>query len=515
MIYVTLGTQKFQMDRLLQKLDLLIEKEIIKEQVIVQCVYHNYSPIHYKIESLIPKEKVDRFVQEASLVITHSGTGSLIKCNQYSKKTLIVPRLKKYKEHVDDHQCEIARVFQKKARASVVYEMDELEEYLKDPTKIMPLHLPLNNEDILKSIEANINNYLSMDCDGVVLVGSDLNDKGGITTVISNIYNTSLKDEFHMKFIPTYISNSTYQWILLYIISLFKILYFCLFEKNSIYHIHVSYKGSFYRKLIIVMLLKLFNKKVIMHFHGSESKIFYDNLSKGIKKGMRSLFFRNIDIAIVLSKSWKDYFSKFIDENKIEVLNNAVAIPEEENKDFEKLRILFLGRFGQRKGIYDLIDVLDDLSKNYNLDIEVALGGDGEIEKVNQLIQEKNLSNVKNLGWINSIDKIKLLKEANLFVLPSYNEGLPMAILEAMSYKCAVISTNVGGIPEVVKHNKNGFLIEAGDKESLKSYILSLEKEKNTLKSMGEYSYEIVKTYFSQDKMNNTLRKIYTQVRGD
>lgn len=515
MIYVTLGTQKFQMDRLLQKLDSLIEKQIINEQLIVQCVYHNYTPIHYTIVNLIPKEEVDKIVQEASLVITHSGTGSLIKCNQYGKKTLIVPRLKKYKEHVDDHQCEIARVFQKKAGASVVYEMDELEDYLKNTKKIMPLNLSLDNEEILESIEANINKYLGMNYERVVLVGSDLRDKGGITTVISNIYNTCLKDEFHMKFIPTYISSSTLQWILLYIISLFKILYSCLFGKNSVYHIHVSYKGSFYRKLIIIILLKLFNKKVIMHFHGSESKIFYDNLNKGIKKGMRNLFFHNIDVAIVLSQSWKEYFSKFIDQNKIVVLNNAVTIPEEESKDFEKLRILFLGRFGQRKGIYDLIDVLDDLSKNYNLNIEVILGGDGEIENVDCLIQEKNLTNVKNLGWINSIDKIKLLKKANLFVLPSYNEGLPMAILEAMSYKCAIISTNVGGIPEVVKPNKNGFLIEPGDKESLKSIILTLEKDKNILKSMGEYSYEIVRNNFSQDKMNDSLRKIYTQVRGD
>ena len=514
MIYVTLGTQKFQMDRLLKKLDKLIDENIIKEDLIVQCVTHDYKPCNFEIRNLITKDEVDKLVKNASIVITHSGTGSLIKCNEYKKKTIIIPRLKKYKEHVDDHQSEIAEVFKKKVNATVVYNIEELNKYISNSNLITTMDLKLDNKSLLSSIEEKLENYLIKSKNKVVLIGSSLEDKGGIATVINNVYKSDLRNEFEMKHIATYTSESVWKWISLYLLSLIKVVYFCIFkDEYSIFHIHVSYKGSFYRKFIIIYLLKLFNKKTVVHFHGSESEAFYKSLDKGFKEKVRKKFFDNIDILIVLSESWKKFFSNYTDVNKIKVVSNAVKLPiKVDEKTYSELKILFLGRFGKRKGIYDLLDVLKQIKDETLIDIEVYLGGDGEIDEVNKLIKTYELTNIKNLGWVNLERKLELLNWANLFVLPSYNEGLPMAVLEAMSYKCAIISSKVGGIPEVIKNGENGFLITAGNKNELQKSIIYFMQNKSELKKMGENSRNLIECKFSEEKMLFSLKNIYSEL---
>ena len=107
------------------------------------------------------------------------------------------------------------------------------------------------------------------------------------------------------------------------------------------------------------------------------------------------------------------------------------------------------------------------------------LGGDGEISRVKKIVNEKKLKKyIKVLGWIDKDKKEKYLRECSIFILPSYNEGMPMSIIEAMAYKNAVISTNVGGIPQVIDNNKNGILIEPGDKKQLYNSIEKLIKDK-------------------------------------
>ena len=126
-IFVTLGTQKFQFDRLLKKIDELIEEKYIKrEDIIVQCVYSEYQPKNFEMFSMKPQNEIENIMKNSDLVITHSGTGSIITSLKLKKKIIIVPRLKKYGEHVDDHQIELAEVFKEKVNIIVVNDMEQL-----------------------------------------------------------------------------------------------------------------------------------------------------------------------------------------------------------------------------------------------------------------------------------------------------------------------------------------------------------------------------------------------------
>lgn len=153
-IFVTLGTQKFQFDRLLKKLDELVKQgKIKKEDLIVQCVYNEYQPKNFEMFAMKPQNEIEEIMNSVDLVITHSGTGSIITALKLEKKIIIAPRLKKYGEHVDDHQEELADVFKEKVNAIVVDDMDKLEDAIEESKTHEFGKWKSNNKEMIQDID--------------------------------------------------------------------------------------------------------------------------------------------------------------------------------------------------------------------------------------------------------------------------------------------------------------------------------------------------------------------------
>ena len=131
MIFVAVGTQKFQLNRLLKQIDILIQNNIIKESVFAQIGHSDYCPKYYKFIDFLPKDEFDAMVDECNLLITHSGVGTIISGLNRNKKIIVYPRLAKYKEHIDDHQLEIAKAFSEMKYVILCKENDELEELIE------------------------------------------------------------------------------------------------------------------------------------------------------------------------------------------------------------------------------------------------------------------------------------------------------------------------------------------------------------------------------------------------
>jgi UDP-N-acetylglucosamine transferase subunit ALG13 len=108
MIFVILGTQKFQLNRLLKKLDKYVEEGKIKDDIVAQIGYSDYLPKRYKYVEFLDKKDFDTMIKKADIVIAHSGVGSIISALSLDKPVVVFPRLAKYKEHIDDHQLDIA-----------------------------------------------------------------------------------------------------------------------------------------------------------------------------------------------------------------------------------------------------------------------------------------------------------------------------------------------------------------------------------------------------------------------
>lgn len=126
MIFVTLGSQKFQFDRLLRKIDGMIEGGMITEPVFAQTGASTYTPKHFEAAAFMDREAFAEKMEQAALVITHAGTGAIVGAVKKGKKVIAVPRLAKYGEHVDDHQLQIVEQFTDMALLEPCWDVDGL-----------------------------------------------------------------------------------------------------------------------------------------------------------------------------------------------------------------------------------------------------------------------------------------------------------------------------------------------------------------------------------------------------
>lgn len=156
MIFVVLGTQKFQCNRLLKKIDELVGNGIIEEEVFAQKGYSDYKPEHYNTIDFLQKEEFESKIEECSLLITHSGVGTILAGINHRKPVIVFPRLKKYKEHVDDHQLEIAEAFQKKKLVLMCGEEDDMAKLI-EMSRVTRFGKYVSHRDYMIGI---INNYL-------------------------------------------------------------------------------------------------------------------------------------------------------------------------------------------------------------------------------------------------------------------------------------------------------------------------------------------------------------------
>lgn len=154
MIFITLGSQKFQFNRLLMAVDDLIKKGIITEDVFAQTGYSDYVPEHYKYKAFLNHDEFANMEAVADIVITHGGTGAIIGAVKKGKKVIAVPRLAKYGEHVDDHQIQLLKEFDKMGIILVCYDINHLEDTYKKIKTIELKPYISNQKKILKSIDS-------------------------------------------------------------------------------------------------------------------------------------------------------------------------------------------------------------------------------------------------------------------------------------------------------------------------------------------------------------------------
>ncbi len=153
MIFVTTGSQKFQFNRLLEKLDELVEKGVITEKMFAQTGYSDYKPKHYEYAQFMNRDEFAEKTAECDTFITHGGTGAIIGAVKQGKKVVAVPRLAKYGEHVDDHQVQLLTQFDDLNLITACYELDDLEKCLKELPDKHFNEYKSNTQTIISDIE--------------------------------------------------------------------------------------------------------------------------------------------------------------------------------------------------------------------------------------------------------------------------------------------------------------------------------------------------------------------------
>lgn len=348
---------------------------------------------------------------------------------------------------------------------------------------------------------------------------------GGISTLFETILQSELKNKFDLTFFESSISqkkSSTgdlrIQSILHSLKSIFLFSFTLIKQKSKIVHIATAHKGSFVKHGVMVIISKICARKVILAPHCSISALLPNNSPK-IWRNWVKFITNQSDYLLVLSKEWFK-FPNLISPNNLIYLPNAIntreylSIERINSKSSNSVNIVYLGHLSKEKGLLDMIEAIAILTQDKNLIFSVDLVGDSidhqEFEEIIQQINVKKITNNINL-WEAEFGhkKLERLKIADIFVLPSHHEGMPMTIIEAMSAGLPIVATSVGGIPDIVVNGKNGFLVPPNSPEKLSEAIKVLIQTPSLRFQMGRDNREKAKLSFDIENYIEKLGEVY------
>jgi len=343
----------------------------------------------------------------------------------------------------------------------------------------------------------------------VLMVSTDMNGKGGVASVVSTYVNGGLLKNYNIKFLVTHIEGSNINKIFNFICSLFTLSKFLISRKCRIFHLHTASRSSFLRKSLISWLGIAFGKKIMLHLHGGEFMQFYNDECGSLMKWYIRSTLNAANQVVVLSSQWKRNIKSIADKANITIIFNPVIVHNNRVDFTDKNILLFLGKIGEGKGFWDILNALS-LIKETHRNFILKYAGDGEVEKAKLLINDLGLeSYTEYIGWISGDKKQQILNQALIYLLPSYNEGLPMGILEAMASKVSVITSPVGGIPDVIDSGVNGLLVKPGDINALSQAIIKLLDSESLRVSLTNNAYQGVKLKFSVDVVIPQIEALY------
>jgi len=286
-----------------------------------------------------------------------------------------------------------------------------------------------------------------------------------------------------------------------------------LLRRIDLLHIHMAERGSVLRKLLILHLGRALGIPVILHLHGANFAEFCDGLPAWLRRVVIASMNR-ANAVVVLGSHWASYVERIgIDPGRIRIIRNAVPGPEASSaaRPGGRCRILFLGVIAERKGMPELIEALSR-EELRGLDWEIAIGGNGNTDPYLALVEQHGLSDrVRFLGWVDNPKARALLAETDIFVLPSRNEGLPMAILEAMAFGVPVVATPVGDIREAVEDGVTGVIVPVRDPQALAKALADLVRDPVLRRRLGDQALTRFHADFDIAAFNRRLAALYAE----
>jgi len=346
-----------------------------------------------------------------------------------------------------------------------------------------------------------------------LMIGTSPDTKGGISTVVKAYQDAGFLQKQNIIYITTHQDGTKSKKLYTALTSYYKYFVTLFCYDVNILHIHIASRASFWRKSLFIMIGRLFNKRIIFHLHGGEFKLFIENELHGLRKWFALKIINMADVIITLSESWEQWVLKTVNKPKVICIHNSIyPIPINKSMKRKSAQLLFLGKICAAKGALDLIQALTS-TKLKNINLRLVMGGDGDIDNAKQLVKKYQLEDkVEFIGWISGEQKDQLLQESSILILPSYNEGMPMSILEALSAGLPIISTTVGGIPQQVTNGVEGYLITPGDISLLSERIYQLLTDIKKQQEMSNACIKKFNTYFSIFSAIPKLENIYQEI---
>jgi glycosyltransferase involved in cell wall biosynthesis len=290
--------------------------------------------------------------------------------------------------------------------------------------------------------------------------------------------------------------------------SLVAMLRFPFTDRPDVVHVHTSHGLAFHRASWYVFVAKaVWRRPVVVHIHGSSFETF-SRRDSGLADAVQRRTFSYADAVIALSEHWREVLAERIDPSKLTVVPNAVD-PAEYAPEYgaRPARVVFVSNHIERKGIREFVAAVRRLE---DADLDVVVAGAGPLSGLaEELAAERDT--VEYRGYVSEAEKRRLISSATVYVLPTYAEGLPIALLEGMAGGNAVVTTDVGAIPEVLDE-ESGWMLEPGEVTGLADALDAVANAPEQAEAMGRHNRAIVEARYSWPVVVGRLVDLYRSV---
>lgn len=345
----------------------------------------------------------------------------------------------------------------------------------------------------------------------VLMIGPGTN--GGIAAVIEACLQPDFVSRWKIERLCSYEGPGLLTQLRVMAAAGIRLLGRLLARRLAIVHAHSASRGSFWRKSVLCALADLFGIPYVFHVHSGEFGVFYGSECGPAAKWWVRRTLRRAACVIALTEAWSKVLLAIEPRASVRVIGNPVPVPDAlpEERDSGRPEVLFLGRLREKKGVFDLVRAIPLVLKRVP-DAVFTLAGDGEMEAVRRLAVALGVSDAVRLpGWIKEAEKDAELSAARVLALPSYFEGLPVCVLEAMAAGVPVVATPVGGIPELLADGECGLLVPRGDVDALAEALVVALEDAGRRRRLRESAFRRVVNYYA---IQGVLRQLDAVYRG-
>ena len=319
----------------------------------------------------------------------------------------------------------------------------------------------------------------------VVMVGPGLQVRGGIS-MGQRLLIEALPNDVSINHIASMVEGSKWRKLRTFIRALLAVREHV--RGGEVVHILFASGASSRRKMIIARLAMRRGASVIMHARGGGYREYWQSMS-GAERRFTLNTLRRAHRPIVLGDGWRDFFvSVGVPGQRVITAPNPVVLPKQvpQRVAGDTVRFLYLGMIIRRKGTFDLLEAIARLPAELRSRVHVVMAGNGALAELRGSAAALGISgHVDIRDWVSPQERDQLLAAADAFVLPSYVEGMPNALLEAMAWSLPCICTPVGSVPEFVKHRVNGLIVRPGAIDELSAAIAELAGDASLRVQLG------------------------------
>jgi glycosyltransferase involved in cell wall biosynthesis len=281
----------------------------------------------------------------------------------------------------------------------------------------------------------------------------------------------------------------------------------------AVVHLNLAERGSVYRKAVLLAATKLVGGRVLLHLHAAQI-IQYHGSTGRVGKIVLRWMFRSADHCVVLGEVWRrwviDTFS--VPASRIRVIYNGVPAtmskPAASPRD-GRFHLLFVGNLHERKGVKDLLRALARPGITAR-GILLTMAGGGPVEMYRTMAADLGIGDrVTFTGWVSHDDARTLMVNSDALILPAYDEGLPLVILEALASRTPVICTPVGSIPEVLEDRRTALFVSPGDGAGIEAAILALCDNPDTGRELAVAGAALYDRLFTMEAFARSIGSLY------